>query len=110
MIRSVELVVPDEEGRKKEGEIEVVDPKEDDEDDGDAGGSTRRTLEDRGEGRVEKGEEVLNAMGDEGEDADMRNGMGSPEFVGEETIARVETPPLHARVWMGKDEEHNPWA
>ncbi|KAJ7100887.1 DUF300 domain-containing protein [Mycena belliarum] len=57
-----------------------------------------------GQGRVERGEEVLEAIeGDE---------QGDDVFTGQEPqgiVARVQTPPVHAQ-FVPSDSEENPWA
>lgn len=93
------FVAHDSEGHRAEGEVEIED-----EDDAD-----------RGRERVEAGEAVLDAIGDEGEDAERklgRDGSGR-ELEIEGLVGTVETPPLHARVYVdkvGHDSEENPWA
>ena len=58
---------------------------------------------------------MLDAIGDEGEDAERRLGKDDSEreLEIEGLVGTVETPPLHARVYVdkvGHDSEENPWA
>ncbi|KAJ8457564.1 hypothetical protein ONZ45_g18264 [Pleurotus djamor] len=92
----------DEEGRKRTGEVEVEDP--------------TGPPPDSRPSRVEAGNALWDAVDEEGEEAGRPNNHHNtsrsalqPEAEG--IIARSETPPLHARVYMDKyDVDDNPWA
>ncbi|KAJ6468057.1 DUF300 domain-containing protein [Mycena vulgaris] len=87
------FVAEDAEGDVVEGEVEVVDDSE---------GS--RTPP----GRVERGEEVLMTIGSDSEEGGDSDGE-LPEQEPEAILARVQTPPAHAR-FVPSDSEDNPWA
>jgi hypothetical protein len=87
------FVAHDEEGQRAEGEIEVDDGRE---------------VERHGPGRVEAGEQILEALGDEGEDAQKTHSPDDRFLAGETVVTTAETPPIHARVYL--DNEENPWA
>ncbi|TFK36226.1 organic solute transporter Ostalpha-domain-containing protein [Crucibulum laeve] len=94
------FTVRTEDGEHAEGEVEIEEPGDDD----------RR--------RIETGEEILDAIGDESEEGQARSSesVDSTEWTREADgiVARAGTPPLHAQV---KTHEHyhipdddNPWA
>ncbi|RDB16464.1 hypothetical protein Hypma_002814 [Hypsizygus marmoreus] len=78
-----------EEGRRREGEIEVREPD--------------------GEERVEVGQEVLQAIGSQSDDP-YKDSDDSQASDTEGVIARAGTPPLYARVVTHGYDDDNPWA
>lgn len=86
------FVTHDSQGRRTEGEVEV--------DDSDTRGSAAR---------MDIGEKVLVAVGDEGEDAPTSSRTQPSTDIETEVVARAETPPLHARGYNALDHD-NPWA